>query len=65
MKDADEVTNFTAMDDTALLAWRADARARLERLPPRSPGHVRLTFVYDVSTVEVNERARAAWARRI
>lgn len=62
---AGEVTDFAAMDDAALLAWRAAARVRLERLPPRSPGHARLTFIYDASTIEVDERARAAWARQI
>jgi hypothetical protein len=60
-----EVTDFAAMDDAALLAWRAVARARLERLPPRSARHIRLTFSYDASTIEVDERARVAWAQQI
>jgi hypothetical protein len=55
--------DFTRLDDTALLAWRAQARADLERLPPASPGHARLTALYDKSTCEVNERARRAWSR--
>ena len=38
-------------------------RAEPERLPAHSPDRIRLAFVYDVSTAEVNERARAAWSR--
>jgi hypothetical protein len=52
------------MDDSTLLARRAEMRAQLEHLPPQSPDHVRLTFIYDVSTIEVDKRARAAWTRR-
>jgi hypothetical protein len=64
MQGAEEVTDFTAMDDPTLLAWRADARARLEHLPPLSPDAVQLKFTYDASTIEVDQRARAAWTRR-
>ena len=60
MSDSDD---FASMDDTALLSWRADTRAELERLPPGSPGHAALAARYDESTGEVNDRARKAWAR--
>lgn len=60
MRDRD---NFALMDDSALLSWRARARAELERLPPGSPGHATLTARYDESTGEINDRARAAWAK--
>lgn len=63
MNASDQPPDFTRFDDTALLAWRAKARAELERLPPASPGHARLTKLYDESTYEVNERARRAWSR--
>ena len=60
MSDSDD---FALMDDTALLSWRADTRAELERLPPGSPGHAALAARYDESTEEVNERARQAWSK--
>ena len=60
MSDSDD---FALMDDSALLGWRADARAELERLPPASPGHAALTALYDQSTEEVTDRARRAWSR--
>ncbi len=59
MSDSDD---FARMDDTALLSWRAQTRAELERLPPGSPGHAALTARYDESTEEVNDRARKAWS---
>ena len=55
--------DFMALDDTALLAWRAEARAELERLPSASPDHAVLSVHYDESTAEVNDRARRAWSR--
>ena len=55
--------DFSRLDDTALLSWRAEARTELERLPPGSLGHAVLTARYDRSTAEVNERARRAWSR--
>jgi hypothetical protein len=55
--------DFAALDDSALLSWRAEARAELERLAPRSPGHAELEARYDISTREVNDRARRAWSR--
>jgi hypothetical protein len=38
------------------------ARAELERLPPHSPGHAELAAQYDQSTLEIDDRARRAWA---
>jgi len=55
--------DFAALDDAALLSWRAEARAELERLAPRCPGHTELAARYDRSTREVNDRARRAWSR--
>ncbi|MGH3250226.1 MAG: hypothetical protein ACRDOI_29050 [Trebonia sp.] len=55
--------DFTLLDDSALLTWRAQARAELERLPPPSLGYAALTVRYDRSTAEVNDRARRAWSR--
>jgi hypothetical protein len=64
--NADEVnadhSDIATLDDTALLTWRAKARAELERLPPHSPGHAELAARYDQSTREVDDRARRAWA---
>lgn len=37
-------------------------RAELERLPPYSPGHAELAALYDLSTQEIDERARRAWS---
>ncbi|MGH3281541.1 MAG: hypothetical protein ACRDNW_20720 [Trebonia sp.] len=54
---------FGTLDDSALLSWRARARAELERLPPASPGYAALAAQYDRSTAEVNDRARRAWSR--
>lgn len=60
MSDSDD---FARMDDSALLSWRAQTRAELERLPPGSPGHAALAARYDKSTEEVNDRAREAWSK--
>lgn len=56
-------TDFTRLDDSALLTWRAEMRAELERLPPASPDHAALSALYDQSTEEINDRARRAWSR--
>jgi hypothetical protein len=57
--------DFTQLDDSALLSWRAETRVELERLPPASPGRAALTARYDESTAEVDARARAAWAKAV
>lgn len=59
----DDSEDFAGLDDTALLAKRAEMRAELERLPPTSSGHTALLALYDKSTEEVNDRARRAWSR--
>lgn len=53
--------DFTRLDDSALLALRAEMRAERERLPPTSPAHAALTALYDKTTGEVDDRARRAW----
>jgi hypothetical protein len=50
--------DFIKMDDSALLSWRAEIRAELERLPLASAAHIALTALYDESTHEVDARAR-------
>jgi hypothetical protein len=60
MRDCDD---FTRLDDSALLSWREEARAELERLPSASLDRAVLAALYDQSTSEVNERARRAWSR--
>jgi hypothetical protein len=55
--------DFAALDDAALLSWRVEARAELERLAPHSAGHAELAARYDLSTREVDDRARRAWSR--
>jgi hypothetical protein len=55
--------DFTRMDDSALLAMRAEMRADLEQLPSASPAHAALTALYDKTTKEVDDRARRAWTR--
>lgn len=59
----DDCNDFTQLDDSALLARRAEMRAELEQLPLTSASHTALTALYDLSTEEVNDRARKAWAR--
>jgi hypothetical protein len=63
MNASDQPVDFTHLDDSALLAWRAETRAELERLSSASPGHTALAALYDQSTHEVNDRARRAWSR--
>jgi hypothetical protein len=60
MRDCDDPT---LLDDSALLTWRAETRAELERLSPPSPGYAALAALYDRSTAEVNDRARQAWTK--
>jgi hypothetical protein len=62
MNLSDEPSDFTKLDDSALLNWRAEMRAELERLPPASPEHVALLALYDESAGEVTDRARKAWS---
>ena len=59
----DDSDDFTRLDDSALLSWRAETREKLEELPPGSPDYATLSALYDRSTTEVNDRARKAWSR--
>ncbi len=59
----DDTPDFTQLDDSALISRRAQMRAELERLPPRSACHEALSRAYDASTEEVDDRARRAWTR--
>ena len=59
----DEPPDFTRLDDSALISARAEMRAELERLPPRSADHAALSRAYDLSTIEIDERARKAWTQ--
>jgi hypothetical protein len=61
--NSDESRDFTALDDSALLSWRAQARAELEKLPSRSAARAALSALYDASLDELVERARRAWAK--
>jgi hypothetical protein len=58
-----EESDFSQLDDSALISLREQMRGELERLPPRSRGHARLVARYDLSTAEINDRARAAWSK--
>jgi hypothetical protein len=60
-----EDPHFSQLDDTALISLREQMRAELERLPAHSAGHAELTARYDQTTIEMTERARAAWSRPI
>jgi hypothetical protein len=63
MDISDGPDDFAQLDDSALLTWRAEARAELERLPPRSDSREALSALYDASLDELVERARKAWAK--
>jgi hypothetical protein len=57
--------DFSQLDDSALISMREEMRGELERLPPRSSDHAELAERYDLTTAEINDRARAAWTRPI
>jgi hypothetical protein len=59
-----EEPDFSQLDDPALISAREEMRGELERLPPGSRGHTELAARYDLTTIEINERARAAWSKR-
>ena len=59
-----EENDFSRLDDPALISMREEMRGELERLPPGSRGHAELAARYDLTTIEINERARAAWSKR-
>jgi hypothetical protein len=60
MSDTDE---FALMDDSALLSRRAEMRGELEQLPPASSDHAALAALYDLSSEEIDDRARKAWSK--
>jgi hypothetical protein len=59
-----EDPDFNQLDDPALISMREEMRGELERLPPGSRDHAELAARYDLTTTEINERARAAWSKR-
>lgn len=63
MNPGEEPSDFTRLDDTALLRAREQMRAELQRLPPHSADHAALAAHYDASLDELVERARTAWMR--
>jgi hypothetical protein len=58
-----EERDFTQLDDSALISLREEMRGELDRLPAHSSDHAELAARYDLTTVEINERARVAWSR--
>jgi hypothetical protein len=58
-----EEPEFSQLDDPALISMREEIRGELERLPPGSRDHAELAARYDLTTTEINERARAAWSK--
>jgi hypothetical protein len=62
MDTRDQPDDFTLLDDSALLAWRAQARLELDRLP-RSARREALSARYDASLDELVKRARRAWTK--
>ena len=57
--------DFSQLDDSALISMREEIRGELERLPLHSASHAELVARYDLTTAEINERARAAWSKAI
>jgi hypothetical protein len=53
---APDLAALVVLDDSALIAWRRDARTRLEHHPD-----VRLQAVYDATTQEIAARASEKW----
>jgi hypothetical protein len=60
-----EDPDFRQLDDSALISLREEMRGELERLPAHSADRAELAARYDLTTTEMNERARAAWSRPI
>jgi hypothetical protein len=54
--------DLSQLDDSALISLRAQMRSTLERLPPTSADHAALSTRYDLTTAEMNDRARTAWS---
>jgi hypothetical protein len=60
-----EEPNFSQFDDSALISLRQEMRSELERLPSHSVDRAELAARYDLTTMEIDERARVAWSRPI
>ena len=60
-----EEPDLSQLDDSALISMREEMRGELERLPPRSLDHAELAARYDLTTLEINDRARTAWSTSI
>jgi hypothetical protein len=60
-----EEPDFSQLDDSALISLRERMRGELERFPSRSPGRAELAARYELTTAEINERAREAWSKTI
>ena len=58
-----EEPDFSQLDDSALISMGEEMRGELERLPPGSRDHAELGARYELTTTEINERARAAWSK--
>ena len=58
-----EEPDFSQLDDSALISMREEMRGELERLPASSRDHAELAARYDLTTSEIDERARAAWSK--
>jgi hypothetical protein len=55
--------DLSQLDDPALIGMREEMRGELERLPPGSRDRAELAAQYDLTTTEIDERARAAWSK--
>jgi hypothetical protein len=53
---APDLTDLVELDDSALIAWRREARTELEHRPD-----VRLQAAYDATTQEIAARAAEKW----
>ena len=58
-----EDPDFSQLDDPALISLREQMRGELERIPPRSRDHAELAARYELTTAEINDRARVAWSK--
>ena len=63
MRHSEKIIDFANLDDSALLVIRAQMRAKLEHLAPHSIAHAELSARYDLSTQEIDDRARRAWSQ--
>jgi hypothetical protein len=54
--------DFELLEDSALISLRERMRTELELLPPCSVDYEELAARYDLTTLEINDRARATWS---